>query len=811
MIRDAILRSARAVLRSRGAATDTAARLDRETLRRSSWHTLLAEGAVQRKLITRGEAAKRLGTQDSEPDKVFIDLWLALATPPPIGESLLGQRIYESELGRIGPDDDLLLIGGTGLYSFKGTEWRQSGTFSRIELVQGDKTFRLKAADHTPVEALRAAGAPELREIAVFRIAHASGFDSTKPFRLDLDLGAPTATSGANVVSLEYRVPERYLIAPPASPAAAPPGKAQAASNETLWQDIWWARRFEIGVLGVMLAVLAGILVFQDTVTAHGKFYYRLRTGYLLLTLIFLGFIANAQLSVVNVLTFIHALLSGFRWELFLLDPLVFLLWSFVAVSMLFWGRGVFCGWLCPFGTLQELTNQLAQRLGIKQIEIPFGLHERLWMIKYVVFVGILAVSLRSIIAAFQLAEIEPFKTAITMKFHARVAVRDLCRRSLAGRPVSRAVLLPLPLPARRGAGDPGAHAHVRMAQALSRMRIGMPCLRPALHRAGHPSARPDQSQRVHLLPEVPGELFRSRSLPASEEARAAATTDARCQAGWPNGSPAMTTSPDKPTRRHAITIFAAAAAGAFAGGPARSSADYEWHGVAMGADATILFNGIDRGTARRAIELVETEIDRLEDALSLFRQNSELCRLNRGGILQSPSADLRRALTLAVDTAAAQRRTVRPDRASAVGGSCRLVLGGARCRNAAGGVDRAGADGRRLAQGDDRGEIDRSGRGPTPDAQRARPGLCHRPYRGTARWPRPEARARRPRRTARDRSATGWQPLADRTCGKTRRSGYSMARSLPPKVQVACSAPAAPRIICSIPDPAAAPPAGRR
>jgi transcriptional regulator of nitric oxide reductase len=419
VIRDAVLRSARAVSRSRGAVADPAVRLDRETLRRSAWPTLLAEGAVQRKLVTRGEAARMLGTQDSEPDKPFIDLWVALATPPPIGESLLGQRTYESELARIGPDDDLILIGGSGLYSFKGTEWRQSGTFNRIELIQGGKTFRLQAADHTSIEALRAAGAPELREIAVFRVARTSGFDSTKPFRLDLDLGRPAAAAGPAIVSLEYRVPERYLIAPATPPVAAASGKPQAASasNETLWQEIWWARRFEIGVLGVMLMVLGGILVFQNTVTAHGKFYYRLRTGYLLLTLIFLGFIANAQLSVVNVLTFTHALLSGFRWELFLLDPLVFVLWSFVAVSMLFWGRGVFCGWLCPFGTLQELTNQLARRLGIKQIEIPFGLHERLWMIKYVAFVGILAVSLRSILGAFQLAEIEPFKTAITMKF----------------------------------------------------------------------------------------------------------------------------------------------------------------------------------------------------------------------------------------------------------------------------------------------------------------------------------------------------------------------------------------------------------
>lgn len=420
VIRDAIVRSARSVLRSRNAASDRGVRLDRETLRRSSWQSLVGEGALQRRLVLRGEAAKLLGTQDNEPDKPFIDLWLALATPPPIGESLLGQRVYEGELGRIGPDDDLILVGANGLYSFKGTEWRQAAVFTRIELIQGSQTFRLKPSEHTAIESLHAAGAPELREIAVFRIPQSSGFDSTKPFRIDLDLSAGSAPGGPAVVSLEYRIPERYLIAT-APPSAAAPGTTDAAAALTttppLWQDIWWARRYEIGVLGVMLAGLAAILIFQDAVTAHGVFFYRLRTGYMLLTLVFLGWFANAQLSVVNVLTFIHALLSGFRWELFLLDPLVFMLWSFVALSILFWGRGVFCGWLCPFGTLQELTNHVARRLGIKQIEIPFGLHERLWMIKYVVFLGILAVSLRSILTAFQLAEIEPFKTAITMKF----------------------------------------------------------------------------------------------------------------------------------------------------------------------------------------------------------------------------------------------------------------------------------------------------------------------------------------------------------------------------------------------------------
>lgn len=109
---------------------------------------------------------------------------------------------------------------------------------------------------------------------------------------------------------------------------------------------------------------------------------------------------------------------------------------------------------------------------------------------------------------------------------------------------------------------------------------------------------------------------------------------------------------PDAPTRRRVITIFAAAAASAVTG-PARPfEADYAWNGTAMGADATILLNGIDPQTARSRIAAAAAEIDRLEDALSLFRDSSELRRLNRDKVLHSPSGDLRRALALALDIA---------------------------------------------------------------------------------------------------------------------------------------------------------------
>jgi thiamine biosynthesis lipoprotein len=108
----------------------------------------------------------------------------------------------------------------------------------------------------------------------------------------------------------------------------------------------------------------------------------------------------------------------------------------------------------------------------------------------------------------------------------------------------------------------------------------------------------------------------------------------------------------DRPTRRRAITIFAATAVGAIAGPARPAQANFEWQGTAMGADARILFDGIAPPTARAVAASVEAEIDRLETALSLFRPDSELSRLNRAGRLAQPSGDLHRALALAMRVA---------------------------------------------------------------------------------------------------------------------------------------------------------------
>jgi len=212
--------------------------------------------------------------------------------------------------------------------------------------------------------------------------------------------------------------PDAQPLAP--APSAVPTQTASSAPEqdaEPLWVEVWKSKRVLIFILGAGLLVLSLILIFQDWLTRHPTLLKRVRIGYLVFTLVFVGWYALGQLSVVNVLTFVTALVHNFHWDTFLIDPMLFILWSFVAVTVLLWGRGVYCGWLCPFGALQELVNKLAQRLGLWQLAIPDVVHERLLAIKYILLLGLFAMALHSMADAVLYAEVEPFKTAVNMHF----------------------------------------------------------------------------------------------------------------------------------------------------------------------------------------------------------------------------------------------------------------------------------------------------------------------------------------------------------------------------------------------------------
>ena len=530
-LHDAILGAARAVARGRGLPCATgraagAAAVELDAFRPEGWEELRADGSIARLRVTAAEAAaalRRAGVEEPvasrlPPEANFATLHVALATPPQIGANLLGQAEHARLLADTEPGASLVFIGGDGFHSFKGTEWRRSGLFERVQIVQDDRTIALTAAQHRRVDRLRAAGAPELREAAVFVLPPEAGLVPDRPWRLELAVTErrPEGGPALAVFALPYALPARHLRPPPSAPAAAAPEEAGGA----LWQRVWEARPARIAILGVALLALYLVLALQDQVARRARLWRAIRLAAMAFTLGWLGWHAGAQLSVLNVLTFAEALRTRFDWGFFLLDPLVFILWSFVAVALLFWGRGVFCGWLCPFGALQELLGRLARRLGVPQLSVPWGLHERLWQIKYVAFLGLFALSLGSMAMAVSAAEIEPFKTAITLRFQrAWPFVLFAAALLLGGMFVERLFcryLCPLGAALARP-------ARLRMFEWLKRHRqCGNPCQICAVGcpvQAIHPDGRINPNECIHCL-KCQTLYFDDRACPALLERR---------------------------------------------------------------------------------------------------------------------------------------------------------------------------------------------------------------------------------------------------------------------------------------------------
>jgi FAD:protein FMN transferase len=122
-----------------------------------------------------------------------------------------------------------------------------------------------------------------------------------------------------------------------------------------------------------------------------------------------------------------------------------------------------------------------------------------------------------------------------------------------------------------------------------------------------------------------------------------------------PNGLPAIkiphvVRGQKWPSRRGFLKIIAAATVVPALAGGVRALAPrgkrYDWSLEVMGALSELALWHEDPAVARRAIHQVRSEVARIDSIFSLYRDNSEVSRLNRDGFLDNPSWELRDLLS---------------------------------------------------------------------------------------------------------------------------------------------------------------------
>jgi polyferredoxin/Na+-translocating ferredoxin:NAD+ oxidoreductase RnfG subunit len=230
--------------------------------------------------------------------------------------------------------------------------------------------------------------------------------------------GSPRVSASAASVG-----PEPASAAPLAAAATSPEQLVQldftVAEDESALQrlvsDTPWGR------VGLMLVVLG-----FATLAFFGK-RAALRWASLGITLAILGFVDGGFLSVSHLTGVIWVGPSAVATDL----PLLLMV-GFTLVTLLFWGR-VFCGYLCPFGALQDLIDRVAPKRFKR--ELPERAHRAGLKAKYAILALILLPALVGVERSFY-QYFEPFGTVFFLS-------TDVVLWTIAGAILAASVVVP--------------------------------------------------------------------------------------------------------------------------------------------------------------------------------------------------------------------------------------------------------------------------------------------------------------------------------------------------------------------------------
>jgi len=421
-----VLTSALAIARARMTGISAGDRVEKAVIRQDVYRPktfarLLADGDIARRKWSNREVEALFSGGgaglDAEalafPGRDFVDVYVAHVNVPTIGRALLGDAAYAALMRGAEPDRQFYWVATAGRHSL--TERGFSPRSAPAYLTVGQDGFPVELRD-VDLALSVPAGAPRFNAMLVLGSPPQSGLDPGRAVQFSLDVvreralvqgltlpGAPGLVF-RQPLPLDYEVPGHYLSRP------SPPLPE--------WLQSWKNRLLELATITVALGLLGAVLLQPRWMTAHPRRQRAFRLGFLAFTLGYIGWHAQGQLSVVQITGAIGTLASGRGLGSFLYDPVSLLLIFFVVLSFFVWGRGTFCGWLCPFGALQEFAALVARRIGLKQGRMPLRMAQMFEQGRYVLLAGL---ALAAVVAPPPLLgamlEVEPFKTSISMQF----------------------------------------------------------------------------------------------------------------------------------------------------------------------------------------------------------------------------------------------------------------------------------------------------------------------------------------------------------------------------------------------------------
>lgn len=415
---ETILAAALAVAREKmeGLAAGPPARPNPDHDEALSWADLVAQGIATRHVITNAETdAAFSGTlwadDDPEaraaPDSAYIDLWIVDLGPRSIARAALSDQTFEElqDFLSISPHEEPILLVETARHGLVSDEFVRNTAPDWLSAEQNGFPVALRDAD---LFVELASGMPEGTAM-ILRADRRLGFDPASDWQLSLQVlrahGSFRPEIGSQVFTVTHETPERFFVRPE-MPRPLP-----------AWQEALRNRQTDLGFLAIGLVLLLALLYGRQSWLAGLSAYTPLRLAVLAGTVGFIGWWGQGQLSIVTPLASLRTAFDGGSFAFLLYDPFSLLIWAAAILGLLLWGRGLFCGWLCPFGALQEFAHHLGRWLRLPQFSVAERWDQRLKGVKYAALAGLVGIAAWAPDHIDTAAELEPFKTAITTFF----------------------------------------------------------------------------------------------------------------------------------------------------------------------------------------------------------------------------------------------------------------------------------------------------------------------------------------------------------------------------------------------------------